>query len=277
MASMALPPYDDNMLKLMCKTFKTANGHPHVTIPGKTLLITGSNTGIGLACANMLPTLGLSHLIMAVRSVDKGEAAAAPIRKAHPNCTVEVWPLDMLSYSSIQAFTERCKTLPRLDMAILNAGIGSSTTSRINPSTGHEETIQVNYLSTTLLSILLVPVLAAHSTPSSPGRLTIVGSGSALFASFENRNEDPLLPSFDIPFAGLIAAGERYGTSKLLVLMLVHELSLFVPADKVIINTVEPGLTSGTSLHRDFSGPGKYMMAAMKKMSAKTPEQAAWT
>lgn len=277
MASMSLPPYRDSTLKLALKTIKAPNKQPSVSLFGKTLLITGSNSGIGLACTTMVPTFGLSHLVMAVRSIEKGEAAAAAIRSAHPNCRIEVWELDMASYPSIQAFAERCKTLSKLDIAILNAGLGSGTTSRINPSTGHEETFQVNYLSTALLSILLLPTLAAKSPTSTPGRLTIVGSGTALTASFENRYANPLIPSFDVPFTGISAGFERYGTSKLLVLMLVHMLSQSVSSEKVIINTVEPGLTAGTSLHRNFTGPGQLMMAGMKKATAKTPEQAACT
>lgn len=89
------------MLKVMLKGMKIGNKQPYVSLSGKTLLITGSNSGIGLAFVNILPTLGLSHLIMAVRSVEKGEAAAAPIRRAYPDCIIEVWNLDMLSYSSI--------------------------------------------------------------------------------------------------------------------------------------------------------------------------------
>ncbi|KAH7112094.1 short-chain dehydrogenase [Dendryphion nanum] len=277
MASMSLAPYHDSSLKLMVKGIKTPNQTYNVSFATKTVLITGSNSGIGLACAKILPTLGLSRLIMAVRSVEKGEIAAAPIRKAFPDCKVEVWPLDMLSYPSIQAFAERCTALPKLDIAILNAGLGSGTASRTNPLTGHEETIQVNYISTTLLSVLLLPILSANASASNPGRLTIVGSGTSLIAAFENRNANPLIPSFDVPFSGALAGGERYSTSKLLVNMLVHKLSQYVDVDNVIVNTVEPGLTSGTALHRDYTGAGKYLMAGMKKLTAKTTEQAAWT
>lgn len=281
MASMALPPYKASTFNMMGKAVSESchMKRPEADLSGKTVLITGSNTGIGLACAKLLPSYGVTNLIMAVRSISKGEEAAASFRHAHPDCRVEVWELDMLSYPSIQAFAERCKSLPNLDIAILNAGLGSGNVSRLNASTGHEETIQVNYLSTTLLSVLLLPLLAAPSPtrPSQPGRLTIIGSGTAFFASFPNRNADPLLPSFDIPFSGLSDASERYSVSKLLVCILTHRLSLFVPAEKVVINTVEPGLTSGTSLHRDFTGAGKYIMASMKKITAKTPEEAAWT
>ena len=277
MASMSLPPSTDSLLSIMIKGMRTPNKQPKPSLAGQTCLITGSNSGIGLACAKILPTLGISHLIMAVRSTQKGEAVAAPIRQAHPGVKIDVWDLDMLSYPSIQAFAQRCSTLPRLDIAILNAGVGSGPASQINASTGHEETIQVNYLSTALLAILLLPMLSPKTPLSAPGRLTIVGSGTALLATFANHAANPLLPSFDTPFSGFVAAGERYAVSKVLVMMLVHQLSQLVSSDRVIINTVEPGLTSGTQLHRDFSGGGKVFMAVMKKTSAKTPEQAAYT
>ncbi|KAH7383997.1 hypothetical protein BKA66DRAFT_417479 [Pyrenochaeta sp. MPI-SDFR-AT-0127] len=253
------------------------NKQPKVSLVGKTALITGSNSGIGLACATLLPTLGVSHIILAVRSISKGNEAAASIRKKHIDLKIDVWELDMLSYPSIQAFAQRCSTLPRLDIAILNAGAGGGAISKINESTGHEEVFQINYLSTALLAILLIPVLKPKTTGQQPGRLTIVGSGMGLLSSFSNRDAVPLIPSFDVPFSGFVAAGERYSVSKTLVMMLVQKLSEAVSADNVIINTVEPGLTSGTELHRDVSGAGQLLMKVMKKAMSRTPEQAAWT
>jgi NAD(P)-dependent dehydrogenase (short-subunit alcohol dehydrogenase family) len=179
----------------------------------------------------------------------------------------------MLSYTSIQAFAARCNSLDRLDIAILNIGIGFATTCKLAP-TGHEETIQVNYLSTALLSILLLPVLGRCEKP---GRLSIVGSGTALFTPFANITANPLLPSFDLPYSGTSAGAERYGVSKLLVLMLVHTLSQHVSPNRVIINSPEPGLTADTSLHRDFSRSGKILMGLGKKMMGRTTEQAAYT
>lgn len=225
----------------------------------------------------MLPTLGLSHLIIAVRSVEKGENAVGAIRKTNPKLQIDVWELDMLSYTSIQEFARRCAGLARLDIAILNAGMGTGSAARINASTGHEEVFQVNYLSTALLAILLIPILRPRDRSTEAGRLTIVGSGLGLNSAFENRNAVPLIPSFDVPFSGFNAAGERYAVTKTLVMMLVQKLSEVVPAAEVIINTVEPGFTSGTALHRDFTGFSKYLLALMKMMMSRTPEQAAWT
>lgn len=80
------------------------------------------------------------------------------------SATINVWALDMESYESIQAFVRKCDAeLPRMDYVVLNAGIGpiAFATTR---STGHETTIQVNHLSTALLTLLLLPILKAKST-----------------------------------------------------------------------------------------------------------------
>lgn len=139
MASMSLPPYKASVFGEMVKGIKDTAKKPKVDLSGKELLITGGSSGIGLSFVNIAPTLGLSHLIMAVRSTEKGEKAARSIRQAHPTCKVEVWELDMLSCPSIEAFARRCSALPKLDIA-LNASIGFNPVSSTNPSTGHEET-----------------------------------------------------------------------------------------------------------------------------------------
>jgi NAD(P)-dependent dehydrogenase (short-subunit alcohol dehydrogenase family) len=103
----------------------------------------------------------------------------------------------MSSYQSIRAFTRKAdRELTRLDIVILNAGIIKQEFGIVE-ETGHEEVLQVIYLSTVLLSILILPILKMESPSGTPGRLTIVGSGVALNAKFPNRDEVPLLKSFD--------------------------------------------------------------------------------
>lgn len=124
MASMRLPPvkYTNLMLgkRLICPGEQKANAH--LSLRGKTAMITGGSSGIGLACAKILPSLGLDCLIITARSAARGEEAAASIRASYPLCKVEVWDLDMMDYNSIQALVGRAASIPRLDIAILNAG-----------------------------------------------------------------------------------------------------------------------------------------------------------
>lgn len=182
----------------------------------------------------------------------------------------------MLSYESVQAFTQRCATLPRLDIVILNAGINKLEFA-VCPSTGHEEVIQVNYLSTTLLAILLLPLLKPRAPRDGPGRLTIVGSAMGLNAKFPSRDAVPLLPSFDKEWKGIAASSERYSVSKTLVFMLVLRLSQLVSAEQVIVNTVDPGFSGTTGFAREASGVAKIFLGALHAVLGRSAEQGAWT
>lgn len=278
MASITLQP-GRSELKRMCKMARTKDRpNPHApSLAGKTVVLTGGSSGFGLACAHILPTLHLTHLILGVRSVRRGEEAASAIRRSHPHTTVDVWELDMLDYRSVHAFAQRCATLPRLDVAILNAGLGNLEYA-VSRATGHEEIIQVNYLSTALLSILLLPVLRPKAPSSPPGRLTIVGSAMGLNAKFAERDAIPLIPAFDREWKGMQAAAERYAVSKTLVFMLVLKMSQVVGADQVVVNTVDPGYSGATGLSREARGVvAKAAMGMLHAVLGRTAEQGAWT
>jgi NAD(P)-dependent dehydrogenase (short-subunit alcohol dehydrogenase family) len=223
-------------------------------LKGKVAIITGSNSGLGFESSRQLLTLGLSHLVLAVRSIEKGKAAASKLSLANPEATIDVWALDMESYDSIQAFVRKCDTeLSRIDYTILNAGIGPIAFSKTR-STGHETAIQVNHISTILLTILLLPVVKAKKQRDSPARLTVVNSLTAHLCKFPNRNQRPLLPSFDDTKITPWDPQERYGVSKLLCQLFLVKLADHVDSDDVIINMVDPGLTKGTALGRDAKG-----------------------
>lgn len=257
--------------------FRTKHQFPpkETNLSGKVVIVTGSNTGLGLECAHQLLSYKLSRLIMAIRSTTKGESAAASLRQQYPNADINVWPLDMTSYDSIRAFVSRAdKELTRLDIAILNAGIGFGG-FKIVPSTGHEETIQVNYLSTMLLAVLLLPILKQKSPAGSPGRLTISTAMLSIAAKFANKNEVPLLPSFDKE--KFFDPMDVYSTSKLLGQMFVWKLADLVSPDDVVVNLVEPGFIKGTQLHRNRSVAAKVFMSLFGALAARTVKVGAST
>jgi NAD(P)-dependent dehydrogenase (short-subunit alcohol dehydrogenase family) len=211
-------------------------------------IVTGSNTGIGYEAARQLLSFSLSYLIVAVRSVPKGVEAAETLRKIDPNAKVEVWELDMASYDSITAFSNRCRTeLSRLDIAILNAGRNRTTYNVV--STGHEEIIQVNYLSTVLLGMLLLPILRDKSPAGVPGRLTIAGSGTSLIAAFSSMPKSSILASLDD--AVTFEHRSWYSRSKLFLEAWLIKVVEHVSADDVIVNIADPGFTLGTAFTRD--------------------------
>lgn len=233
--------------------------YPTIAEKGSCAIITGANIGLGFEAAKQLLSLGLSHLVMAVRSIGKGDAAAKQLRAAtgavNASAKIDVWQLDMESYDSIQAFVQTCQeNLTRIDFVILNAGLGAMTFSTV-PSTGHEKTIQVNHISTALLAILLLPVLKNKSMGRDrPARLTVVNSVTAHLCKIPNKEKRPFLSSFDNTAITPWDAEERYGVSKLLCQLFIVKLAEHVDPDQVIINMVDPGLTKGTSLSRDAKG-----------------------
>jgi NAD(P)-dependent dehydrogenase (short-subunit alcohol dehydrogenase family) len=88
---------------------------------GRTAVITGANSGIGLEAARALAGAG-AEVIMACRDTTKGEAAAAAIRTTAPSAKLAVEELDLASLDSVRAFTASDQH-GRLDMLINNAGV----------------------------------------------------------------------------------------------------------------------------------------------------------
>jgi len=97
---------------------------PTASFAGETIIVTGANTGLGREAAKHIVRLGASKVILAVRTVSKGEDARKYIEKETKKTGVmEVWQLNMSSTESIVAFSQRANSLERLDALIANAGI----------------------------------------------------------------------------------------------------------------------------------------------------------
>ncbi|KAI1874418.1 hypothetical protein JX265_004626 [Neoarthrinium moseri] len=223
-----------------------------VDLRGKAAIVTGSNAGLGLECARQLLDLGVSKLIIAVRNETKGEAARTNLLSAgkFKDATIDVWKLDLESYESIAIFVERAKALEHLNIVVLNAGVMQHEHS-LNSSTGHEQTVQINLLSTALLTILLLPVLKAKNTSESPGRIALVSSDMASWAKLTAAST-PVLPTMDKK-EGYHIFG-HYNASKLLAQLFVFQLSQQVPPSVAIVTMPNPGLCYGTGL--GLAAPG---------------------
>lgn len=189
--------------------------HQDVDLSGKTAIITGSNTGIGFEAAGQILDLG-GTIILAVRDKQNGELARQALEQRHyvsPEF-IQVWEFDLSSYDSVVALAKRTEDLDHLDIAILNAGV-FKTTEFFNDSTGYEEDIQVNYLSTMLLAILLIPVLKNKKTGEGPGHISVVSSDAAAWSKLDERNSSSILSAFKQKAVGWDMT-DRYRTSKLL-------------------------------------------------------------
>jgi len=153
-------------------------------LTGRTVIVTGSNVGLGFETAVHLGKLDPELLIIACRNLDKANVARDKViaRTGLAQDRVEVWALDLADFASVQAFAKRVNDdLDRLDVLCQNAGIATGKFGKTE--NGFEATIQVNGLATGLLALLTLPLVAHTATlPLEAGQKpfkphsTIVGS-----------------------------------------------------------------------------------------------------
>src|SRR4029077_10772543 len=90
---------------------------------GRLAVVTGANTGLGFETARVLAARGAS-VVLAVRDIEKGKAAAARIAGTAPGANVMVQPLDLASLESIRAAAGELRARhPRIDLLVNNAGV----------------------------------------------------------------------------------------------------------------------------------------------------------
>lgn len=218
---------------------------PTASFAGKTVIVTGSNVGLGKEAARHYARLGASTVILAVRNIEKGEAAKADIDQS-TGCgpdVVKVWQLDLASYQSVKDFAARAiKELPRIDVLLENAAIA---TFRYSMTEDNESTITVNVVSTFLLAFLMLPKLkeTARKFNVRPV-LTIVSSDAHIFADWVEKTapEGELFNTMNDEKTASMK--NRYPVSKLLEVFVVREIAERKPADSypVTLNMLNPGL-----------------------------------
>ncbi|KAE9379480.1 short-chain dehydrogenase/reductase SDR [Stipitochalara longipes BDJ] len=217
------------------------------TLEGKTILITGANIGLGFEAARELATHKPSRLILGVRDGKRGETAKELIRKTSPEVEIDVWTLEYNSYDSLIAFTQRAASVDHLDYVLLNAGI-KMMEYQVSDG-GHETNVRINHLGTSLLSLLLLPILQRSArVTGKPSRLTIVTSEGHFWVPFHERTASNILARMDEK-ESFGTAMQRYYTSKLLNVLWTRELADRIDSKEVLINTVNPGFCY-SGLHR---------------------------
>lgn len=147
-----------------------------VSLSGKTVIVTGANTGIGYETALECAKRG-GRVILACRDETKGLKAIETIQKLTANKNVILKRLDLASLNSVREFAQDIlKNERRLDILINNAGaimLGNQTTID-----GFQLEMQVNYLAPVLITMLLLDLLKK----SAPSRIVNVSSKAAKYA-----------------------------------------------------------------------------------------------
>jgi NAD(P)-dependent dehydrogenase (short-subunit alcohol dehydrogenase family) len=227
--------------------------------------------------------------VLACRNVEKGEATKEQIlstgRKGAES-EVLVFPADMASFTSVAAFANQCKQLPRVDAAILNAGV---YLNKFTLSEGYETTMTVNVISTFLLVTLLLPVMQQSSSKYHiMPNIAVVGSVVHFFAKTQDLTKPAtgdIFHSLSDPEKTKMTA-DRYNLSKLPVMLMVRHISKLLnesakvsPGSKplVVVNNVAPGFCK-TGLFRNGGFAmtmGAKVMARSARLGARTLVHAA--
>lgn len=243
--------------------------YPTRSFNGETVIVTGSNIGLGKEAARHITRLGASKVILACRNTAAGEEAKRDIistTKADASI-IEVWQLDLGSYESVKDFAQRASALPRVDVLLENAGIATSNFQLVN---GHESTITVNVISTFLLALLMLPKLKATSQQYNvQPRLVIVSSEVHGFTDLPERSASNTFN--ELSDQSTADMKQRYPTSKLLEVLVVREIAPKLNGSGVVLNMLNPGLCH-SSLSRNTTGMQAIIFWLMKSLIARTTE-----
>ncbi|KAG2459609.1 DHR13 reductase, partial [Polypterus senegalus] len=232
-------------------------------LTGKTVIVTGANTGIGKACALDLAKRG-ARVILACRDKVKAEAAVYDIRKESGNNEVLFMHLDLESLQSVRSFAETfLKSEPRLDVLINNAGVVGGKTS----SDGFSIEFRVNHLGHFLLTILLLDRLKQAEA----GRVVVVASEAHHWGSIDSRflsgvaTKNTSWSSF-----------RSYCDSKLCNILFTRELANKLEGTNVSCYAVHPGSVF-TDLSRNMKFWQKLLFVPLAKLFFQDAENGAQT
>jgi NAD(P)-dependent dehydrogenase (short-subunit alcohol dehydrogenase family) len=196
---------------------------------GKTVVVTGGNSGIGLETAAALAQMG-ARVVLTARSASRGQAAVQALAGRSSGARpVELVVFDLADLSSVRAgaaeLLERCS---RIDVLVNNAGL--ILTERSETVDGYESTLAINHLGPFLLTNLLLPRLIE----SAPSRIVNV-------ASTAHNAARKGMPFDDLQSTGRYAPMRVYGESKLANMLFTTELAARLAGQGVTANSLHPG------------------------------------
>lgn len=197
---------------------------------GKTVIVTGANSGIGLVTTRELARQGAT-VVMACRSQERGSRALAEIKRAVPEADVHLMLCDLSAPPSVRQFADSFKQqYDRLDVLVNNAGLYNVT--RQVTADGLESTFAINHLGHFLLTNLLLDRLQA----STPSRIINVSSGAHAMGR---------LDLDDLQNArGRYRGFQVYGESKLCNVLFTYELARRLQGTGVTANCLHPGFVN---------------------------------
>ncbi|MFF3946841.1 oxidoreductase [Streptomyces sp. NPDC001902] len=227
---------------------------------GRTFVVTGATSGLGLVTARELAAHG-GRVLLAVRDTARGEAVASSLRGAYPGAEVAVRRVDLLDVDSIRRAAEEIGEEESVDVLVNNAGIsmvGHSVTAQ-----GAERHLAANHLGHFALTALLEPVLRRSPAPR------VVTVTSYMHEKGELDLDDAAWSRKYTPLAA-------YSASKLANAVFGVELARRERSSSSPITSVlaHPGY-SNTPMQSKGTGPVGIAMRVSGRLFAQSPERGA--
>ena len=221
---------------------------------GKTVIVTGANSGLGEVTARELARVG-AHVILACRNTEAGEKAAAGM-----SGSVEVRKLDLADLDSVRAFA--AGTTGRVDVLVNNAGVMAvpyRTTAQ-----GFESQFGTNHLGHFALTGLLLDRLKESASP----RVTVLSSTAHRMGKI---NFD------DLQSETKYERWKAYGQSKLANLLYTYEFARRAKAARspIVVTAAHPGYAD-TKLQGKTESFMDRVKAVGNAMLAQSAEAGAW-
>lgn len=225
------------------------------------VIITGANSGMGLATARALAGTGAT-IVMACRSIAKGEEACVSVVRETGNQKVFVMQCDLGDLASVRRFSDEFHSrFEHLDALVNNAGV--ILLKRTITVDGLESQFAVNHLGHFLLTVLLLDLMGKIG----PARIVVVASGAHKIGKIDFENLQ-LEKGYSII--------RSYAQSKLCNVLFTYELARRLAGKNITVNCVHPGAV-GTNMGVDRkTGFGRSLLRFLSLFFL-SPEQGADT
>ncbi|WP_436901727.1 oxidoreductase [Halovenus halobia] len=222
---------------------------------GQTVIVTGANSGLGFEATKVLAGKG-AHVVLACRSVERGEDARDSIREEFPAASLSVRELDLASLASIRSFAETfTDEYDSLDILCNNAGV--MAIPRQETEDGFEMQFGVNHLGHFALTGLLLDTLESTS-----GQARVVTHSSGA-------HERGRIDFDDLHSEDSYAKWGAYGQSKLANLLFAYELDrrLNDAGSNVLSTACHPGYADTNLQRRGPEQSGSRLRLAGMKLA----------
>jgi dehydrogenase/reductase SDR family member 12 len=239
---------------------RTANWDAEVgDLSGRTVLVTGGTSGIGLAAARRFAQAGASVRLLARHEAKAKDARALIERTVKGDVDVDIELADLADFGSLREFVpDFVDRHPRLDVLVNNGGMLSREYHRAPD--GSELTLATHVLGPFLLTSLLLPALRA----AAPARVITMSSGGMYAQRFDIEHLESGPEGYD----GRVT----YARAKRAQVVLTHEWAKRVSRREIVFHAMHPGWVDTPGLESGLPTFRRVMLPLLR-----SPDQGADT